>query len=102
MGGAAGTNSRRVQSVPLTAGAEDKEDGIHRPALIDAGPMTPQGMQFPCREQGHDAHPQHIWDAPAVIRTRGEGTRWDGANWGHGSLSASVGGEARTPGDSIS
>jgi len=44
MGGAAGANPRGVQRIPLATRPEDKEDGIHRPAILDAGPMTPQGV----------------------------------------------------------
>jgi hypothetical protein len=31
---------RLVQRMPLAAGAEDEQDGIHRFAIIDAGPMA--------------------------------------------------------------
>ena len=46
MGSTTGTDPRRVQCIPLAARAEDEEDGIHRLAIIDAGPMAPQGVRF--------------------------------------------------------
>jgi hypothetical protein len=41
MGGTTGTDLRLVQRIPLAPGAEHKEDGLHRFAIIDAGPMAP-------------------------------------------------------------
>jgi len=44
MDGTAGTAASRMQGIPLAARAEHEEDSIHRPTIIDAGPMTPQGV----------------------------------------------------------
>jgi hypothetical protein len=41
MGRTTGTDIRRVQRIPLAAGAEHEKDGVHRFAIIDAGPMAP-------------------------------------------------------------
>ena len=46
MGRATGTDARLVQGIPLPPCAEHEKDGIHRFAVIDAGPMAPQGMWF--------------------------------------------------------
>ena len=46
VGGTAGTDAGRIQRIPLAARAEHEEDGIHGLAIIDAGPMAPQGMRF--------------------------------------------------------
>jgi hypothetical protein len=39
-----------MQGLPLAAGAEDEEDGIHGLAVIDAGPMAPERVRLPRRE----------------------------------------------------
>jgi hypothetical protein len=57
MGGTTGTEARLVQRIPLAAGAEHEEDGIHRLPIRDAGPMAPQGVRFARREQRLDALP---------------------------------------------
>jgi hypothetical protein len=44
MGGTAGTDARHIQRIPLTAGAEHEEDGIHGFPVIDTRPMAPQGV----------------------------------------------------------
>jgi hypothetical protein len=48
----------------LAAGPEDEEDGIHRPAIIDAWPVTPQRVRLPGREQRWDALPQLVGYLP--------------------------------------
>jgi hypothetical protein len=53
-----------MQRIPLAAGAEHEEDGIHRLPIIDAGPMAPQGVWFARREQRLDALPQRVRDTP--------------------------------------
>jgi hypothetical protein len=53
-----------MQSIPLAAGAEHKEDGIHGLAIIDAEPMATQRMGLAWREQGVDAVPQFVRDTP--------------------------------------
>src|SRR5262245_43485093 len=58
MRGATRTDAGHVQGMPWVAGAEDKAEGIHGSAVIDAGPMTPSKMPFACRELRHDVLPQ--------------------------------------------
>jgi hypothetical protein len=53
-----------MQRIPLAAGAEHKEDGIHGLAIIDAGPMAAQRVGLAWREQGRDAVPQFVGDTP--------------------------------------
>jgi hypothetical protein len=53
-----------MQSIPLAAGAEHKEDGIHGLAIIDAGPMAAQRVGLAWREQGLDAAPQFVGETP--------------------------------------
>ena len=60
MGGTTGTEARFVQRIPLAAGAEHEEDGIHGLPIIDTGTMTPQGVRFARREQRLDALPQLV------------------------------------------
>jgi hypothetical protein len=67
MGGTTGTEARLMQGMPLAARAEDEEDGIHRLALLDAGPMTPQGVRLARREQRHDVLPQLIGNTPITV-----------------------------------
>ena len=57
MGGTLGTDTRRVQRLPLAAGAEDEKDGLHGFAIIDTGPMAPQRMRFAWGQQGQNALP---------------------------------------------
>jgi hypothetical protein len=64
MGGTAGADTRLMQRIPLAAGAEHEEDGIHCLPIIDAGPMAPQGVRFARREQRLDALPQRVRDTP--------------------------------------
>ena len=64
MGGTTGTEARLMQSIPLAAGAEHKEDGIHGLAILDAGPMAAQRMGLAWREQGLEAVPQFVRDTP--------------------------------------
>jgi hypothetical protein len=56
-----------MQRIPLAAGAEHEEDGIHRFPIIDAGPMAPQGVRFARREQWLDALPQRVRDTPILV-----------------------------------
>jgi hypothetical protein len=67
MGGTTGTDARLVQRIPLAAGAEHEEDGIHRLPILDAGPMAPQGVRFARREQRFDALPQLIRNTPITV-----------------------------------
>ena len=53
-----------MQRIPLAAGAEHEEDGIHGLAIIDAGPMAPQRVRLAWGEQGLDALPQFVGETP--------------------------------------
>jgi hypothetical protein len=53
-----------MQGIPLAAGTEDEEDGIHGSAVIDARPVTPERVRLPGREQRLDALPQFIGYPP--------------------------------------
>jgi hypothetical protein len=64
MGGTTGADARLVQRIPLAAGAEHEENGIHRLAIINAGPMTPQRVRFARGEEGLDTFPQLVRDPP--------------------------------------
>ena len=66
MGGTPGTDPRLVQRMPLAASAEHEKKGIHRFAVIDAGPMAPQGLWVAGREERRKALPQHGRDAPVL------------------------------------
>ena len=54
MGGTTGTDFRLVQRMPLAPCAEHEQDGIHGFAIIDPGPMTPQGVWLTRWEQRLD------------------------------------------------
>jgi hypothetical protein len=56
-----------MQRIPLAAGAEHEEDGIHGLPIIDAGPMAPQRVRFARREQRLDALPQCVRDTPLTV-----------------------------------
>jgi hypothetical protein len=64
MGGTTGADARLLQRIPLAAGAEHEENGIHRCAILDTGPMAPQGVQFAQREQRYEALPQLVRNTP--------------------------------------
>jgi hypothetical protein len=67
MGGTTGTDARFVQRIPLAAGAEHEEDGIHGLAIIDTGTMTSQGVWFARREQWLNALPQLVRNTPITV-----------------------------------
>ena len=64
MGGTTGAETRLRPRMPLAAGAEYKEDGIHGLAIIDAGPMAAQRVGLAWREHGRDAGPQFGGEPP--------------------------------------
>jgi hypothetical protein len=64
MGRTAGTDARVIQGVPLAPGAEDEEDGIHGPAIINTGAVAPERVRLPRRQQWLDALPQGIGYPP--------------------------------------
>lgn len=71
VGGRAGAELGGVESLPLAAGAEDKEDGVHADAVGSAGLAAAEGVGV---NMGGDAHldlgPEVIGDAPII----GDGT----------------------------
>jgi hypothetical protein len=42
MGGTTGTDTRLVQRIPLAAGVQHEENGIHRLPIIDLWPVAPE------------------------------------------------------------
>jgi len=66
MGGTTGTDARLVQGIPLATRAEHEKDGIHCFAIINAGPMAPQGVRFARGEQRLDTLPQLVREAPVT------------------------------------
>jgi hypothetical protein len=64
MSGAAGADAGGVQRVPLAAGAQSKQDGVHGLAVVHARVVAPQGVRLGRREQGGDLGPQFIGDLP--------------------------------------
>jgi len=64
MGRTAGADAGGVQSVPLAAGAQPKEDGVHGLAVVHTRVVAAQGVRFGRREQGGDLGPQFIRDLP--------------------------------------
>jgi hypothetical protein len=67
MGGTTGADARLMQRIPLAASAEHEEHGIHRRAILDTGPMAPQGVPFAQRKQRHDALPQFVRNTPITV-----------------------------------
>jgi hypothetical protein len=67
MGGTTGTEARLAQRIPLAAGAEHEEDGIHRLPIIDPGPVTSERVWLPWREQRLDALPQVVGYPPITL-----------------------------------
>ena len=53
-----------MQSIPLAAGAEHKEDGIHGLAIIDTGSMAAQRVGLTGGEQGLNAAPPCVGEPP--------------------------------------
>jgi len=64
MGGTTGTDVGGIQGVPLAPSTQHEENGIHGFAIIDTGPMAPQGVQFAQREQRYEALPQLVRNTP--------------------------------------
>jgi hypothetical protein len=64
MGGTTGTDVGGIQGVPLAPSTQHEENGIHGFAIIDTGPMAPQRVQLPRREQRLDVCPQLVGHAP--------------------------------------
>jgi hypothetical protein len=63
----------------LASGAEDEEDGIHGPAILDAWPVASERVRLPWREQRLDVLPEFVGYppiTPPVLRvvTHGSGS----------------------------
>lgn len=59
--------ARGVQSLPLAAGAQDKEDRIHSLPVRYAWMVAAQRMWFARRYKGQHCLPERIGNAPAVV-----------------------------------
>jgi len=67
VGGGAGAKAGGVEGLPLAAGAEDEEDGLHADAVGGARPAAPEAMGvLVFGEQQGDAVPQVVGDVPLV------------------------------------
>ena len=62
-----GTDPRRVQSVPLTARPQHKQDRVQRSPVRHPRPMTAQRMRRPRRQQRQDPLPQPIRHPPTIV-----------------------------------
>jgi len=71
VGGGPGAEAGGVQGLPLAAGAQDKEDGLHADAVRGRGFAAAEGMRVDARrdEQGH-GFPEVVADAPLVLNVR--------------------------------
>jgi len=58
---------RLVQRLPLAAGPEHKQNGIHRGPIRHARVVAPQWVRLPRREQRLDPAPECIGNAPAIV-----------------------------------
>lgn len=71
MGGGAGAEAGGVESLPLAAGAEDEEDGLHAGAVGSGRLAAAEGMRVVAlRDQLGDGRPQVIGNAPLVLDVR--------------------------------
>jgi hypothetical protein len=67
MGGGTRTKAGGVQGLPLTARAQDEEDGLHAHAVGRTRPAAAETMRvFVFGKQQRDAVPQIIGDMPLV------------------------------------
>ena len=67
MGGETRAKAGGVEGLPLAAGAEDEEDGLHAHAVGSTGPAAAEAMGiFVFGNQQGDASPQFVWDVPLV------------------------------------
>jgi len=56
-----------MQCVPLAPGTQYENNGIHGVTIIDTGPMAPQRVRLPWREQRWEAGPQLVRHAPITV-----------------------------------
>jgi hypothetical protein len=67
MGGGSGAELGGVQGLPLTAGTQHEEDGLHADAVGLAGPTAAEAVSvWVFGQQGSDGFPEIIRDAPIV------------------------------------
>jgi hypothetical protein len=67
VGGGTGAKAGGVQGLPLAAGAEDEEDGLHADAIGGPRPAAAEAMGvFVFGEQQSDAFPQVVGEVPLV------------------------------------
>ena len=66
MGAAAGADACRIQRVPLAAGAQDEEDGVHSCPVIDALAVAAQGVGLPGRQERVNLLPHLVGQAPVT------------------------------------
>jgi hypothetical protein len=67
-----------MQGVPLAPGTQPEEHGIHGATIVDAGPMAPQRVRLPWREQRLEAVPQLVRQAPITVSLLSVGTHRTG------------------------
>jgi hypothetical protein len=61
------TDAGGRQSVPLAAGTQDEEKGVHGRAVRHARVMAAQGVRFPWRDQWLDLGPEFIGYPPTIV-----------------------------------
>jgi hypothetical protein len=68
MGGGTGAKAGGIQGFPLTAGAQDEEDGFHTDTVGSAWPTAAEAMGvFMFGDQQGHAGPQVVGDVPMVL-----------------------------------
>jgi hypothetical protein len=60
-------NAGGIQGLPLAAGAQDKQDAVHRIPVRDRWVVTTQGVRLAWGQQGLHLLPQLIGNAPTVV-----------------------------------
>jgi hypothetical protein len=65
-----GAQGRLVQRIPLAAGAQHKEDGVHRRAVRHPRVMAAQRVVWPRWQQWFHLRPQFVRQPPAIIADR--------------------------------
>jgi hypothetical protein len=67
MGGGTRAKTGGIQCLPLTARAEDEQDGLHAHAVGRTRPAAAEAMRVLVHgQQQRDAFPQIVWDMPLV------------------------------------
>jgi hypothetical protein len=71
VGSGSGTKARCIQSFPLAAGAQDKENGLHtNPVGSSRLPAAKPMSIYVLRNQQHDGVPQIVRDRPLINYTQ--------------------------------